>query len=81
MEFKGQIVRYQFSQNFRRGTGLLTRNSCSGRGTALVIYNENGVKAVHLFSLIGDPDEFAGALSAFCGCSCRPFGPSVRLES
>ena len=26
-------------------------------------------------------DEFARALSAFCGGSCRPFGPSVRLES
>ena len=80
---KGQIVKYQFSQDFRCGNGLLTRNSCSGRGTALVIYNENGVEGsgTFIFTNRRTFEEFAGALSAFCGGSCRPIGPSVRLEN
>ena len=80
---KGQIVKYQFSQDFRCGTGLLTRNSCSGRGTALVIYNENGVEGsgTFIFTNRRTFDEFSGALSAFCGGSCRPIGPSVRIEN
>ena len=80
---KGQIVKYEFSQNFLCGTGLLTRNSCSGRGTALVIYNEDGVEGsgTFIFTNRRTFQEFAGALSAFCGGSCRPIGPSVRLEN
>ena len=80
---KGQIVKYQFSQDFRCGNGLLTRNSCSGRGTALVIYNENGVEGsgTFIFTNRRTFEEFTGALSAFCGGSCRPIGPSVRLDN
>ena len=80
---KGQIVKHQFSQDFRCGTGLLTRNSCSGRGTTLVIYNEIGVEGSGTFIFTNRRafEEFAGALSAFCGGSCRPLGPSVRLEN
>ena len=80
---KGQIVKYEFSQDFLCGTGLLTRNSCSGRGTALVIYNENSVEGSGTFIFTNRRSfaEFSSALSAFCGGSCRPLGPTVRLEN
>ena len=79
---KGQIIKYEFSQNFLCGTGLLTRNSCTGRGTALVIYNEDGAEGSGTFIFTNRRafSEFSAALSAFCGGGCRPIGPSIKID-
>ena len=78
---KGSIIRYQTSNDFWCTASVLQRN-CRGSGQALVVYQEDGQEGSGTFVFVNHKafDQFKAALSAFCGGSCRPIGPSVRIE-
>jgi len=79
---KGSIIRYQTSNDFWCTASVLRRN-CRGSGQALVVYREDGQEGSGTFIFVNHKtfDQFKAALSAFCGGSCRPIGPSINIEN
>lgn len=53
-----------------------------GEGTTLVIYEEDGKEGSGTIIFVNAKTykEFIFAMKAFCGASCRPIGPSVKVE-
>ena len=75
---KNQLRRFSSSSDF----SCDAFRTCRGSGTFLVIYEENGVESSGTIIFVNKKtyDQFGFALSAFCGASCRPIGPSLKIE-
>ena len=78
---KNQLVRYSTHPDFDCIVGAFS-TSCRGSGSILLIYNEDGSEGSGTFIFVNRKafEEFNRAVSAFCGGTCRPIGPSVKLE-
>ena len=84
---RAQLQKYETTDDFiclkaTSGLASLAKPKCTGKGTALLFFEENGKEGVGAIMFVHRDTyiDFKNALTVFCGGTCRPLGPSLGIR-